>query len=431
MNYLIIGNSAAAIGAIEAIRQIDNKGKITAVSSENHPAYCRCLISYYLAGTRGRDDLSLRPKDFYKKFGVDIILGKKVLRIVPQDKQVQLEDGQKLRFDRLLVASGGSAKSLGIAQEEKKGVYKFRTIDDAKGLLQLANSSKKAVVLGGGLVGLKAASGLKAQGLEVEVIVKSNVLMSQVLDKTAGVILRDQLERNGIKIRTGLAAKEIFGKDKVEGLVLDNQEKLKCQIVVIGKGVASNIDLVKGSGIKTQSGILTDQYLATNLEGIFAAGDCAETYDLVLERSSVNALWSAASLQGRIAGYNMAGEKRVYNGSVAENSVEFYGLGLISLGIRNIPEENRNNYQELVKTYFKGDSYKKAIIKDNRLVGLIMVGTFNNAGVYLSLIRERVDITDIKNLLLDDNFGYAKVKQLMPRKTGQLSNSVSVEGIFV
>ena len=146
---------------------------------------------------------------------------------------------------------------------------------------------------------------------------------------------------------------------------------------------------------------------------------------------TINALWTAASLQGRIAGFNMAGAKRIYDGSLAENAIEFFGLPVVSLGIQSIPKEAQDRYQELIRAHPQKLTYKKIILKDNRLIGLILVGTFRNAGVYLSLMREKIDVSNIKDLLLEDWFGYAQIKDLIPEKKEELSRSVSIEGKYV
>lgn len=416
---------------MEAIRQKDSRGEIVIISDENYPAYCRCLISYYLAGVKKEEDLLLRPKSFYQKLNAQALLGKKATGVDVSKKKVVLDDKKEIAFDKLLIATGGNPKSIGVEGEVKKGVYKFRTIDDAKGLLELSKISKKALILGGGLIGLKAAYGLKAQGMDVEVIIKSDMVMGRVIDKASSEILRRHLEAQGIKIRTGLAAKEIVGRQKVEAAILDNDEECPCDIVVIGKGVAANTDVAKDSGINTHWGIVTNEYLETNIKDVFAAGDCAETFDCVLGETTVNALWTAASLQGRIAGLNMAGERKVYDGSIAENAVELYGLPIISLGVRKIPHDAGSQYQELVRVNAEKSLYKKIILRDNKLVGTILLGKFKNAGVYLALMRERVDVSSIKDLLLEDWFNFAKVKDLIPTTESKLSKSISIEGKFI
>lgn len=431
MKYVIIGNCAAAVNAIEGIRELDGRGSITVISEEKYPAYCRCLISYFLAGSRSENDLALRPKDFYEKMKVEVLFGRRAVSVKPAEKKVLLENNQELNFDKLLIAAGGKAKPAEIEGEEKEGVFKFRTIEDALSLVKVLKVSKTAVILGGGLIGLKAVYALKSRGLNVKVVVKSKELMSQAIDETAGGILRRHLEDNGIEVITGRAAKKIAGEKKVESVILDNDEQLKCGLVIIGKGVSPNIDFVKESGIRTNHGIMADEYLQTNIGDIYAAGDCAEVYDITLEKPAVNALWTAACLQGKIAGNNMAGKSRIYEGAIAENAVEFFGLPVISLGLHKVPQKDSRPCMEIVKKHPEKNSYKKIILKDNKLAGVISIGSFKNAGVYLSLIREKIDVSQVKHLLLEDNFNYAQIKDLISEKEKSLSRAVSVEGRFV
>lgn len=431
MKYVIIGNCAAAVNAIEGIREEDGGGSITVISEEKYPAYCRCLISYLVAGSRDENDLALRAKNFYEKMKVEVLFGRKAVSIKPAEKKILLENSQELNFDKLLIAAGGRARPAEIEGEEKEGVLKFRTIEDALALIKLLKTSKTAVILGGGLIGLKAACALKSRGLNVKVVVKSKELMSQVIDETAGGILRKHLEENGIEVITGAAAEKIAGEKEVESVSLDNGRQLKCALVVIGKGVTPNIDFVKGSGIKTNQGILADEYLQTSSKDIYAAGDCAEVYDIALEEPAVNALWTTACLQGKIAGNNMAGRGRIYEGALAENAVEFFGLPVISLGLRKVPQKNSRQYVEIIKRHPEKHNYKKIILKGNQLAGVINIGSFKNAGVYLSLIRGKIDVSQVKHLLLEDNFNYAQIKDLIGEKEERLSRAVSVEGKFV
>ncbi len=424
MDYLIIGNCAAGINAVEAIRKKDQKSKITVISDENYPAYCRCLISNYLAGTHQEENLLLREKNFYKDNRMELILNKKVESVKPEDKRIVLSDGKELKYDKLLIATGGSPKFLGVEGEDKYGVFGFRTLNDAKEILKLIPRAKKVLVFGGGLIGLKAGYALKQQGMDVEIIVKSPRVLSQVTDNDSAEMVSRWLMENGIKIRTGLAPKKILGKKEVEGVLLDNEEKMNCQIIIIGKGVRSNMDLVKDSKIQTHWGIITNQYLQTNVENVYAGGDVAETTDLITGEPTINALWTAAAEQGRIAGLNMAGERKKYPGSIAANSIDFFGLPIISLGYVRVKEKG---YEEFVRSQPKKYQYKKIVLKGKKLVGAVFVGNIENAGVYLALIRRKVDISGIKDILLEDWFDYSKVSELLEQKEG-FRETVSLQG---
>jgi nitrite reductase (NADH) large subunit len=414
MKYLIIGNCAAGVNAIEGIREIDDKGEITLISDENYPAYCRCLITNYVIGTHKEKDILLTEENFYKKNKVNLLLGKKVKQVNTKKSTVVLGDGKTLTFDKLLIATGASPAKLSIKGEDKKGVSGFRTLNDAKDILKRCKKGAKVFVFGGGLIGLKAGYALKKRDMDVEIIVKSKHVLSQVVDEEAALLIGKWFEENGIKTTPGLGPEEILGGKEVEEVLLDNKEKKKAQIVIIGKGVRANMDLVKDTPIKTEWGILTDDYLQTNEKNIFAAGDVAQTKDLATGESVTNALWIAATEQGKLAGKNMAGEKIKYPGSIGANSAEFFGLPFISMGKVRKTEELTNLITRKPEEYL----YKKLVIKDNRLIGAVLVGNIENAGVYMALIRKKVDISEIADILLEDYFDYSKVANFLESEEG-------------
>lgn len=427
MNYLIVGNCAAGVNAIEEIRRLDKDGKITVVSDENFPAYCRCLITDYVAGTHKKEDLLYRDSDFYAKNKVNLILGKRISKIDTSKKEVILHNEDHLPYDKLLIATGASPKPLGIKGERKHGVFGFRTLHDAKEIIKLGDKTKEAIVFGGGLIGLKAAYGLKKRGVNIQVMVKSPRVLSQVLDTEAARIVGRWLQENGISIQTGIGPEEILGEDEVREVKLDNGEKIPAKLIIMGKGVASNTSLVENSPIKTHWGIITDDFLQTNLEGIFAAGDVAETRDIPTGNMTVNALWTAACEQGKIAGTNMVKKTKKYPGSVRANAADFFGLPFISVGYVRVKEEED---EELTRYNPKEFEYKKVVLKGNRLVGFTTINNIENAGVYTALIRKKADISSIKNILLKDYLDYPKVSNLLEGKEG-LRESVSMQGEII
>jgi len=404
MNYVIIGASAAGISAIESIRETDKNGKITVVSDENYPIYSRCLLSYYLAGTISEEKLKYRDDDFYKKNNVNAILGKKVELVLP-DKKVKLSDSTIVPFDKLLIATGSRSKTEKIPGVQLEGVLGLRNIEDAKKIEVRLDKTKTAVMLGGGLIGLRAAYALHKRGVKVTVVVKSKHVLSQILDEEGASFIQKEMEKQGIKILTGLSATEIVGNKDVNGVVLENGEKIDCEIVVIGKGVQANTELVKGTDIKTERGIIVDDELKTTVSDIYSAGDVAQTSDLITGEKTINALWPNAVIQGKIAGLNMAGKNIKYDGSLAMNSVEFFGLPTISYGITKPKGEG---YEFIVKK-----KYKKFVLKNNKIVGFVLVGDIDNAGVYGSLLRKKIDISSVKNKLLENNFNFAKILPLI------------------
>ncbi len=413
--FVIIGNSAAGIAAVEAIRSKDLESKITVISDEDYSAYCRCLISYYLAGDVGEDKILYRPEDFYKQNNIELLLNKKVSRIDPKKNKVICEDKSQIGFDSLLIATGSSPKFPDTPGIKKRGVFGIRTIKDVKEIEGLLPVTKTVCVLGGGLIGLKAAHALKKRKIDVRVIIKSQQVLSQMLDNEAAHFVQKRLEENGVEIIFGQDVTEVIGNGDIKAVKLENGKAMGCSLIIVGKGVAPNIGLVKDTEIKVNEGVIADNLLQTNIPNIFSAGDVCESFDLTLGKLSVNALWPVAVEQGKIAGLNMAGEKTIYPGSCGMNSLEFFGLAVVSLGIYKL-KETEASVQELKATDPKSNLYKKLILKNNVLVGAILVGDIKNSGVFLRLIREKVVVSSIKDKLLSDNFGYPDILSLIKDK---------------
>ena len=412
--FIIIGNSAAGIACIEAIRQKDKESKILVISNEDYPAYSRCLISYYLAGEIKEEKLIYRMQDFYQKNNLELLLNKKVERVDPKKNRVILEDKTSLNYDSLLIATGASPKFPQLPGIKKRNVFGFRTVKDAKEIDGQIPVAHTACVLGGGLIGLKCAYALKKRKLDVKVIVKSKQILSQMLDAAAANIVQKRLEENGLEVLLGVDAAEIIGNGDIKAIKLDSGKAIGCSVVVVGKGVKPNIDLIQDTSIEVNEGIRVNDYLQTNIPNIYAAGDVCESFDLTLNAQAVNALWPVAIEQGKFAGFNMVGENLKYDGSMGMNSIEFFGLPVVSLGIYKIKEEN--GFKEIIDSDPKSNCYKKLILKDNRLLGTILVGEIKNSGLFLRLIREKIDLTSIKDILLKTTFSYADIMDLVKEK---------------
>ncbi|HLD82383.1 MAG TPA: FAD-dependent oxidoreductase [Candidatus Omnitrophota bacterium] len=411
-NIIIIGNSAAGIAAAEAIRDKDKASSITIISDEDYTAYCRCVLSYYLSKESEEERLIYRTQDFYKENNINLILGKRVSRVEPKKNTIILEDNQKIEYDYLLIATGSSPKFPDIKGMHKRGIFGLRTIKDAKEILGMLAVTKTVCVLGGGLIGLKAAHALKKRGVDVKVIVKSKQILSQILDKRAADIMQKHLESNGMEILTGLDAAELLGNGDLKAIKLDSGKVIGCEIAIIGKGVSPNTGIVKNTDIKVNAGISVDSRLKTTVDNVFAAGDCVEAYDFVLEKPQVNALWPNAVEQGCLAARNLLGENLVYAGSIGMNSVEFFELPVISMGITKEGEG-----MEVISSLGQNNNiYKKIVLKDNCIKGVILLGKIENSGLYLELIRKKVNVSSLKEDLLNDSFNYAKIMDLLGTK---------------
>jgi nitrite reductase (NADH) large subunit len=414
MKILIIGNSAASTAAIESIRARDTESPIFQITDEVHPLYSRCLLSYYLAGKLDRSGLSYRSTDFHKKMNVQLYPGSHVEEVDLTGQKVTCSDGSTHSFDKLLIATGSSAKIPEHIPGDLGGVFVLRTLADAEAIKRKLPEAKKAVILGGGLVGMRAAEALSRAGLKVFVVVGSNRILSRMIDEDAARIVGTKVRDNDIEVMTGSDVSEVLHKDgNVVGVMADNGLMLDCEILVVAKSVRANTDLIRNTDIRTRWGIETNASMQTNYENIYAAGDVAETFDITTGEYAVNALWTCAVQQGRVAGRNIVdgrnidGTRTEYAGSVAMNALNFWGIPIISFGLTSPEDESR--YTILQDNRPERNIYKKIVIADNRIKGLILVGRIANAGVLFSLIQNKVDVSPFMDQLLGDRFDFGRV----------------------
>jgi len=425
MNYTIIGNSAAAVGAVEAIRSHDRRGEIIVVSREPHGVYSRPLITYLLAGQIAENRMFYREKDFYKRNNIQIFLEREVKAIQLEQRRLLLEDGETLDFEKLLIATGGLPIAPHVDGSHLKGIFTFITWDDANEVRQYVKEHpiESVVIIGGGLIGLKAAEAFIALGLKVTVVELMDRIMSTTFDRRASEMIERQLKSSGIHLITENTVEKILGThNHVDGVVLKDQHRIDCQMVVFGIGVLPNIGLVKDTPIHFNKGIQVDSHMETNAPGVYAAGDVVEIPDILLETSRPIAIWPNAYRQGWIAGCNMAGIPKEYEGSFAMNSIEICGIPTISVGMTQVPENGFEILQELGR---KRETYKKIILKDGVIVGTIFIGEIDRAGIYTGLIKEKIDVSGFKDILLHEDFGLIS----LPKEYRK--HLVKGEGVFL
>lgn len=411
MDYLLIGNSAAAAGAIEAIRAHDNAGTVAVVSAERHPIYSRPLISYLLGGMVDEQAMHYRKPDFYERNDVQCMLGRRAIQVDSEDRVVVLENDEQLAFERLLIATGGVPILPEIEGRELEGVFTFISWDDAHRIGSFIQyyDVKRAMVVGGGLIGLKSAEALLALGLETTIVELADRILSATFDQRASSLLEERLKATGTHIITQNTAARIQGKrGRVRGAILQDGERIDTDLLIFAIGVRPNIDLVADTGIEVHRGILVNERMETNVPGIYAAGDVAEALDLSIGAPRVIAIWPNAYRQGAVAGHNMVGVSKAYSGGLPMNSVELCGLPTISVGLTAPQGEG----YEILQSYDETKPmYKKIVLKSNVIVGAISVGDIDRAGILTGLIQDRVDVSSFKDQLLDEDFGLISLPQ--------------------
>jgi NAD(P)H-nitrite reductase large subunit len=411
--YLIIGNSAGGIGAAEAIREIDKEGSIIMISDEPYPSYSRPLISKYLTRERSLESMLFRPLEFYSQNNITSILGKKVGSLGLGERTAELENGEHISWEKLLVASGGVPIVPKMEGAGKRGIFTFTTLDDAKAIDEFIENANSAVVIGGGLIGISVTEALKKRGVKVTVVEMKDRILNTILDEQASSIAEEALKKAGIRIITGRTVAEITGKELVRGVVLDNGEDIPCSMVVVAIGVSPRTELAKGTEIKVNRGITVDNHMSTSYPDVYSCGDAAEAYDFVYCTNRLTPIWPNAYIGGRVAGYNMAGVKAEYPGGTGMNSLNYFGLDIAAAGIAVPPEGN--GYELINKQ--KDGIYQRVVLKDDLVVGIVFVGAIEKAGILFSLMRDRVKVSNFKKMLLNDNFGLVSLpKELWQRR---------------
>ncbi len=405
MEYVVIGNSAAGVNAIEAIRKADEKGRIVNIADEPYLPYSRPLLSYLVAGKVDEERIYIRPKTFYRDHRVEPILGDEVVEVDSKKQWVVLKSGKKIYYDRLLVATGRKPVKLPIPGLEGEGVYPLTSLDHARGILSCLPDTKEVLVIGSGLIGLKSAEALRIRGLDVTVVEIAERIMPFATDARASEFLQHVMEENGIKFHLRTSVDEIERVNgKIVGARLSNGERIPCQLVILAAGLRPVFNFLKGTEARVNIGVIVDNYMQTTEPNIYAAGDVTESKDVITGMSNLSAVWPRASEQGYTAGYNMAGFKKEYIGGYGMNSVSFFGISCISVG--DIFTE-KPHYEILVKEIPEEYVYHKIILENDVVRGAITVGRFINMSAMNRLIRKRVKVGVYKENLLEEKFIFA------------------------
>lgn len=382
MHIVIIGNSAAAVGCIEGILKNNQEADITVISNETHHTYSRPLISYLLYGKTDEQRMKYRPDSFYEENRVTAVLGKSVVRIDKDNKKVELDDGQIVAYDKLLVATGSKPfvpPMKGLDSVEKQ--FTFMTLNDAKALEAALFPSASVLVLGAGLIGLKCVEGIRDKVASVTVVDMADRILPSILDAEGSALVQKSIEQKGVKFILSNSVKEFKGNTAF----LTNDDILNFDIVVVAVGVRPNVELVKEIGGDVNRGIITDERCHTSIPDIYAAGDCTESYDITVNQHRILALLPNAYMQGESAGYDMVGASKPYDKAIPMNAIGFFGYHIITAG----------SYDGEAYVSADGDSYKKLVVKDGVLKGYILIGDVRRAGIYTKLIREQVPLDTI------------------------------------
>lgn len=385
MKYVIIGNSAAAVGCIEGIRKVDTKGEITVISDEAHHTYSRPLISYYLLGKVTRETMRYRDENFYKDNNVTALLGEKAVKI--DKKEITLESGKTVPFDKLLIATGSSPfvpPMKGLDSVENK--FSFMKFDDALALENVLTPASKVLIVGAGLIGLKCAEGIGRVTKDITVVDLADRILSSILDEDGAALMQKHLEEDGMKFHLSDCV-ETFDNSVAH---LKSGKEVVFDVLVLAVGVRPNTELAQNAGAAVEKGIVTDETQKTTLDNVYAAGDCVLTEDVTFGGKRILALLPNAYMQGEVAGINMAGGKAEFTNGAPMNAIGFNGYHILTAG----------TYTGEAITEKDGENYKKLFVKDDLLKGFILMGNVARGGIYTNIMKKKIPLSSLDSTIL-------------------------------
>ena len=389
---VLVGNGMAGVRTLEELLKIaPDKYDITVFGSEPYGNYNRIMLSPVLAGEKTIDDIMLNDEQWYIDNGITLHKGKPVAEINRVNKKVIAEDGTAANYDRLLLATGSNPFMIPVPGKDKDGVIAFRDIHDVDTMLQASKEYKKAVVIGGGLLGLEAANGLMKQGMDVTVVHLLDSLMERQLDKPASALLKASLEERGMTFLMEAATEEIIGNGRVQGVRFKDGTEVAADLVVMGVGIVPNAALAKSAGLHCERGIVVNDVMQTFDPAIYAVGECAQ------HRGIAYGLVAPLFEQGKVAANQLASLGYAhYQGSVTSTKLKVTGIDLFSAGDFNEAEGD----EVMVLQDPASGTYKKLVINNDRIKGAVLYGDTIDGTWYFQLMREDTSIADFRKTIL-------------------------------
>lgn len=393
MRYVVIGASAAGISGAKTLRELDKNAEIVLISKDEN-VYSRCILHHYISSHRDVDALNFTGKEFFEENNITWMKGLEVKALNDKEQTLELSNGETLSYDKLLVCSGASAFIPPVpGLREGNNVVGLRNLDDAILIKEQAKKVKNVVVLGAGLVGIDAVSGLLGQGLNISLVEMSNKILPLQLDKHASDVYEKKFIEEGVSLKLDVKAEKLLldENNNPKALVLNTGEEVPCELVIVATGVRSNVAFMENSNVECDRfGLIIDAKGQTNIENIYGAGDV----------TGRNPIWPTAVKEGIIAAHNMLGKEMVMTDFFgSKNTMNFVGIATMSLGMVEPADETY-----IVETKVEDNNYKKIIHKDGKIYCAIIQGDLSYAGVLTQLIKENIDVSKVTKSLFDIDY---------------------------
>ena len=390
--FVVIGNGIAGMSAAYAIRKLQKESKIKIISEEPNPTYSHCVLPDYLSGEISRDRVFVREFPDYLRKNIQLIKSKKAISLDLERKNVILQ-AEKIAYDKLIIATGSKPIIPPIKGINKRGVFTFKSIEDADGICTWEGCT--AVVIGSGPIGIEASLALKRKGYKVFLIELLDRILPQVFDDYPASLIREVLEVNGIDVATQERVVEILGRESVEE-VFSDRRVIKCDTVILATGMRPEKELVEGIlELGKLGGIEVNQRMGTTIQDVYACGDCVETQSLIDGQPILSLLWHNARQQGEVAGSNAAGILRTYPGSLNMTAVDVFDLKAVSIGDIGA---SLNSGLDIIEVR-RNEGYRRLVLSNGILVGVQSINWDEDLGLFLSAILRKEKVKTYKDLM--------------------------------
>ena len=391
MKYVIIGAGVAGVEAAKTIRGLDASGEILMISADTH-IHSRCMLHKFISGERDEQGLDFTERDFFERYQIGWKKGIRVQKICPDKKELLLDTSETVSYDKLLIASGADSFIPPVGELRKaSNVYGLRNLSDAQAIVKEAENAGEVLVIGSGLVGLDAAYGLLELGKKLTIVEMADRILPVQLDAHGAAAYQAAFEEAGVRFVLERKASEAVCEPdgRIHKVILDNGDQIPCDLIIVAAGVRPSLSCLEGSGIACDRGITVDSAMKTSVDDIYAAGDV----------TGLSGIWPNAADQGRIAGRSMCGADAAYTDTYAmKNTINFFHL--VTLCVGRIREEDGDEIHiEEDRT-----QYKRMIVRDGKIQGILLQGNIAGAGIWQYLIKNQIDIRHIKKDVFDISY---------------------------
>ena len=404
-SYVIIGDGIAGSSAAETLREESPDAKITVVTDEGEALYNRILIKEFAKGKLPEAPISIHEENWYAERDIDLSLNTYVTDVDVDAHEVHTHEGDTLAYDKLLVATGGTPAQLPVDNSDADGVHHFWTFQDARAIQEHASEADTGVVIGAGLLGIDLAAICGAQDVDAKYLMRGDSWWRYALNEEGAEIIHEGLRNKGVEPVFQSGASEFVTDDdgRVEATIDSNGERYESDFVGAAIGLNFNVEFMQGTGLETDDGVVVDEYMQTNLDDVYAAGDLTQFYDTILGEQAQNGSWGSAKEQGQVAAKNMAADDEVESFRwVSSYSITHFEFPFLSFGHPTIGDDS-------VERKYSDTEWRRVVFKDGKVIGGVLIGDLAPQSTLKQLIREERDVSGQKELLLEEDIDLEKL----------------------